>query len=677
MLSGQILSLSQEAPIDSLKHEFESTSNDTLKLVLVNQLRYFYFFEKGNLDSALVYSKQLLPLTQKLNYKIDEAYAMDLIADIMNYQNNQKTLETFFKGVEIAENRGSENNILPLKYLKMMIYWHPNFTSLLAKNNWSPGYFRRAILASLYQDLGHAYGKIMPNQQKLLFYMSKAIELYKLQKDTFGIGLSYVNIAEYFNSTDQLDSSLSYAEKAYDMYKAYTGKHQGDENMALSLIGTIHFKKGYYPPAINELRQSIQMGLIYQQAENWLAYFTLSEYFFKIGANDSSLYYAHKTYDITRQINLPEEMQKASAMLARVYEKKGINDSALKYFGVSLALSDSINNADKKRKLQSQDFEEQVHQQELQNEKAKVKLYSLLGGLAILLIVAFFLFKNNLQRKKINRILQKKNREIEKTLNDLKSTQAQLIQSAKMASLGELTAGIAHEIQNPLNFVNNFSEVNKELLSEMKSEMDNGNLDDAKAIANDVIANEEKINHHGKRADAIVKGMLQHSQASTGKKEPTDINTLADEYLRLSYHGFRAKDKEFNATMKTDFDKNIEKIKIIPQDIGRVLLNLYNNAFYAVKEKSKQQNENYEPTVRIVTKKIADKILITVSDNGNGIPQKVLDKIFQPFFTTKPTGQGTGLGLSLSYDIIKAHGGEIKVETKEGEGSEFIIIIPE
>jgi signal transduction histidine kinase len=272
--------------------------------------------------------------------------------------------------------------------------------------------------------------------------------------------------------------------------------------------------------------------------------------------------------------------------------------------------------------------------------------------------------------------LESANIKIEKTLVDLKQAQAQLVQSEKMASLGELTAGIAHEIQNPLNFVNNFSEVNTELIEEMKEEIEKGNLDDAKAIANDIKDNEQKINHHGKRADAIVKGMLQHSRSSTGAKEPTDINALADEYLRLAYHGLRAKDKSFNATMKTDFDESIGNINIIPQDIGRVILNLITNAFYVVDEKKKQQPDGYEPTVWVSTKKINGKVEIKVKDNGNGIPQKVLDKIFQPFFTTKPTGLGTGLGLSLSYDIVKAHGGELKVETKEGEGSDFIILLP-
>jgi signal transduction histidine kinase/ketosteroid isomerase-like protein len=264
----------------------------------------------------------------------------------------------------------------------------------------------------------------------------------------------------------------------------------------------------------------------------------------------------------------------------------------------------------------------------------------------------------------------------EEALTELQATQKQLIQSEKMASLGELTAGIAHEIQNPLNFVNNFSELSNELMDEMNAEIEKGDLEEAKLIANDIKQNLEKINHHGKRADAIVKGMLQHSRSSNGAKEPTDINKLADEYLRLAYHGLRAKDKSFNATLKTDFDETISKINIIPQDMGRVILNLITNAFYVVDEKKKSGIEAYEPTVSVRTKKINDKVEIIVADNGNGIPQKVLDKIFQPFFTTKPTGQGTGLGLSLSYDIVKAHGGELIVETKEGEGAEFIIQLP-
>jgi signal transduction histidine kinase len=272
--------------------------------------------------------------------------------------------------------------------------------------------------------------------------------------------------------------------------------------------------------------------------------------------------------------------------------------------------------------------------------------------------------------------LELANKKIEKTLVDLKQTQTQLIQSEKMASLGELTAGIAHEIQNPLNFVNNFSEVSAELVDEMNEEMEEGNLDFAKEIAVDLKQNLEKINHHGKRAGEIVKGMLQHSRTSTGKKEATDINALADEYLRLAYHGLRAKDKTFNSKMDSQFDPDLPKLEVIPQDIGRVILNLITNAFYAVNERSKMGAENYEPKVEVMTRRAKDAVEILVSDNGNGMPDHVKEKVFQPFFTTKPTGQGTGLGLSLSYDIIKAHGGELKVESKEGEGTEFMIFLP-
>ena len=284
--------------------------------------------------------------------------------------------------------------------------------------------------------------------------------------------------------------------------------------------------------------------------------------------------------------------------------------------------------------------------------------------------------------------LEAAKKQVDNTLTELEQAQQQLVQSEKMASLGELTAGIAHEIQNPLNFVNNFSEVNKEMLEELKTERlkpDEERDDDLQNdLINDVIENSEKILHHGKRADAIVKGMLQHSRKSSGQKEPTDINALADEYLRLSYHGMRAKDKSFNAEMKTDFDESLGKINIIPQDIGRVLLNLFNNAFYAVTEKKKQLvNEEksgtsnlYQPTVSVSTRKSENSVFITVSDNGNGIPKNIIDKIFQPFFTTKPTGSGTGLGLSLSYDIVKAHGGKIKVDSIEQVGTEFIIELP-
>jgi signal transduction histidine kinase len=333
------------------------------------------------------------------------------------------------------------------------------------------------------------------------------------------------------------------------------------------------------------------------------------------------------------------------------------------------------------------EFDQKEIVNKLEREKANAEAkrirnlqYFTIAGLGLIIIavlaIALIQYRNNQRKKRDNLLLNEQKEKVELALTDLRSAQSQLIQSEKMASLGELTAGIAHEIQNPLNFVNNFSELNTELIDELEQAANKGNLEEVKLISKDIRENEQKINHHGKRADSIVKGMLQHSRTSTAIKEPTDINKLADEYLRLAYHGLRAKDKFFNADLKTDYDESLEKISIIPQDIGRVILNLITNAFYAVNEKKKEQHNGYDPVVSVSTKEEGARIEIRVKDNGNGIPQKLVDKIFQPFFTTKPTGQGTGLGLSLSYDIIKAHGGELKVETTEGKETTFIIELP-
>ena len=308
---------------------------------------------------------------------------------------------------------------------------------------------------------------------------------------------------------------------------------------------------------------------------------------------------------------------------------------------------------------------------EARETKNKQDLAILALAILILAVLAIALIqmKNNKAKQKTNKLL-------ETALANLRSTQTQLIQSEKLASLGELTTGIAHEIQNPLNFVNNFSDINKDLLEELKEEIDKGNIDEAKKIANNIIENEKKIIHHGHRADGIVKGMLQHSQSGAGNKELTNINALADEYLRIAYRSLRAKDNSFDTILHTNYMEPISKVNIIPQEIGRVLLNLYNNAFYAVNEKRKEMADAYEPRVSVNTGAIDHRIEVRVKDNGNGIPHELLDKIYQPFFTTKPTGQGTGLGLSLSYDIVKAHGGELKVDSKEGEGAEFVVLIP-
>jgi signal transduction histidine kinase len=377
---------------------------------------------------------------------------------------------------------------------------------------------------------------------------------------------------------------------------------------------------------------------------------------------------------------------KPARMLIDYYQNRNA-DSTVKYWKLYSAANDSLNNTRTNQQIQMLTLEEDERKRDIETAKIayrnNIRTGFLLGGVGVFFLVAIVLYRNNGQK-------QKANIQLEKALVELQNTQSQLIQSEKMASLGELTAGIAHEIQNPLNFVNNFSEVSNELIGELVEEVGKGNTDEVKLIAKDVQQNLEKINHHGKRAEAIVKGMLQHSRTSTGKKEPTDINALCDEFLRLAYHGLKARDNSFKASFHFEPDNSLPNIHVVPQDIGRVLLNLINNAFQAVSERVKREMANvkgdtssdspftfhFEPLVTVSTKKLGDKIEVSVKDNGPGIPDAIKDKIFQPFFTTKPTGQGTGLGLSLSYDIVKAHGGELKVETKEGEETTFIIQLP-
>ena len=531
---------------------------------------------------------------------------------------------------------------------------------------------RLTVLGMLHFDIAGLYGLRGYNKQHE-FHFSEAKKIAIENNDQVMLSFVYLDLAFSGSNLNNPDSSLSFLKMALKSSElADYGKYR---SAILEGIGRIYLQKREYELAKKYFSLSAQLSL-QQNNLNQIAqaYESLSNLFISTGKADLSLDYAKKSFEISETTGSPSGMLNSCNWLSYIYKLRNNVDSAFKYQSLAMIAKDSLINEEKIKQFQNIGFDEQLRLRQLEEEKAafqnRVRTFAMLAGLSLFVLIALILYRNNRQKQKANVVL-------EKTLSNLKSARAQLIQSEKMASLGELTAGIAHEIQNPLNFVNNFSEVNTELMAEMKNEMLAGNQEEAISLADNIIENEQKINHHGKRADAIVKGMLQHSRSSTGQKEPTDINALADEYLRLSYHGLRAKDKTFNASMQTDFDESIGKINIIPQDIGRVLLNLYNNAFYAVNEKKKQQGENYEPIVSVSTKKTGNKVEIHVEDNGNGIPKKVFDKIFQPFFTTKPAGQGTGLGLSLSYDIItKEHSGTIKAETKEGEFAEFIIELP-
>ncbi|MEO8111516.1 MAG: ATP-binding protein [Ginsengibacter sp.] len=465
----------------------------------------------------------------------------------------------------------------------------------------------------------------------------------------------------------------------------------------LPFIDTGYFPARTYTEVFKKVQDALKKGLEKGDKKSVVqSYFDLANLYIKSNNPSEARQNLQNSVQVSKQINDKDLLAKAYGSLSMLDDRQGDYKGAYESFRLYTLYKDSLESiANSQKLLQAQlkhDYELKAANakagQERKDAAAKRTRniqYMIIASLGILilaaLVIVFIQRKNNKEKHNANLSLQLQKEKAEGALSELKSTQAQLIQSEKMASLGELTAGIAHEIQNPLNFVNNFSEVNKELLLELQEEIDNGAIDVAKHIAADVIANQEKINHHGKRADAIVRGMLQHSRAGTGQKELVDFNALADEYLRLSYHGLRAKDNSFCADFKTDFDEKIGQIEIVPQDISRVLLNIYNNAFYAANEKRQTAGSSYKPLVVVSTKKInsaggRQQMILTVKDNGNGIAPGTIEKIFHPFFTTKPSGQGTGLGLSISYDIVKAHGGGIKADSTEGESTTFSIQLP-
>ena len=630
----------QIADTDSLKLLLERSQPDTNRVQLLLDLGYAYYFIQP--DISLTYSDSAASLSRQLNFVKGEITALNNAGESLRFLGDYpRSLRVQFRALELARKvRNTEAEAISLGFI--------GFTYTEFKE------YRQGL----------AYLFLSRNTNR---------ELKQQLKETFDL----TNIGNVYDLLGMPDSALYYQQLSY---KTYTGLTHGPlRSLILTRLGNAFFRMGKKDSALKYYHTGLENARrVNDRVNNSKIERKLAELYKSNSQYDSSLYYAKLSFIDGKQSLQRLELLETSELLVSLFLQNRNTDSAFFYQGFAKAMTDSLYGPRKFKELQLLMLEEQQRQQEIQQAqeryKNNAKMIALLSAVAVFLVIAFLLYRNNRHKQKTNKVL-------EQTLSNLKATQSQLIQSEKMASLGELTAGIAHEIQNPLNFVNNFSDVNKELADELEQEIDKGNYTDAKTIAKDIKDNEEKINHHGKRADAIVKGMLQHSRSSTGQKEPTDVNALCDEYLRLAYHGLRAKDKSFNTTTKTDFDNSLGNINVIPQDIGRVILNLINNAFYAVDEKKKKSVDSYEPVVTVSTKNVKSPlgifgVEIIIADNGNGIPPKVLDKIFQPFFTTKPTGQGTGLGLSLSYDIVKAHGGELKVNTKENEGTEFTINLP-
>jgi two-component system NtrC family sensor kinase len=658
----------------------EASKNNLVQnqVKLLQQMGDLYFTYKP--DSSKYWYLQSIAIARQNNlHKEEFTLLLNMINPKSKYYLRDSVQSFYSRGMALAADMPYTSTVQLLEYYgdaaeadgnyQISLEVYLKALDIAKKNDDEP------LTAYALSEIANVYYN-KKDLKNSLFYYAKSNALFLKHHDGQQLASNYTYIGREYSYMNLYDSSRYYENLAFETATKY---YQGNippqllDDIAVSFISL-----GEDSIALPLLRKCYAELINSGDPENYCeTTIGLARIFDEQHITDSCIIYARKGLITAMSVNLLYNVPAAANLLAKYANITHHPDSAYYFLSLSVKAKDTLNSQYRMKEFQNIGFAQQLHEQELQQKLKEVttenrnnlEKYSLLALLIIIIVVAILLWRNNVQK-------QKDKLTIEKSYAELKSAQALLIQSEKMASLGELTAGIAHEIQNPLNFVNNFSEVNSELIDELEQELKAGKIDEAIAISNDIKENEQKINHHGKRADAIVKGMLQHSRSSTGVKEPTDINALADEYLRLSYHGLRAKDNSFNATMKTDFDNSIGKINIVPQDIGRVLLNLYNNAFYAVGERKKAEGLGYEPTVTVSTKKSANQVFISVSDNGNGIPQKIVDKIFQPFFTTKSTGQGTGLGLSLAYDIVKAHSGELKVETKEGKYAEFIIRLP-
>ncbi|CAN5439846.1 hypothetical protein BH10BAC2_BH10BAC2_39160 [soil metagenome] len=646
IITGADWAISQTQTPESLQQQL-AQQPDILKIKTLITIASDYE-DKEKYDTALTYYLNALKLAEEIQNQESLFQSLNAVARFYEHRHKRDlALEFALRAQKVAAEQNNKEHLFNIKdliggfiyfndgkYDESLKYGIDLYAIAMEMND-----KQKIAYAQMY--LGDIY-RVLNKFDTAIEIYSKALNTWKELRDTNMIRTSTNNIGVIYDAQKKPGKALSYYLEALKIA----------EMQGYCLITADYAK-------------------------------TVAWQYFEINKTDSALFYANRSRNLYVQCGNKREQAKIYDLLSGIYSAKADYRNAYSYLHKYKQIRDSLDFSETQNNMDSLQtkYTSEKTEKEMDYLKKEADLQSKVRNMfiaaSVLLVIIAFLIANKYRlKKRAEETLNVKNAALTKTLDELNSAQAQLIQSEKMASLGELTAGIAHEIQNPLNFVNNFSDINTELLTELKEEIDNGNYDDAKSIAKDVIENEQKINHHGKRADAIVKGMLQHSRQTTGTKEPTDINALCEEYLRLAYHGLRAKDKNFNADFKTDFDDIIGKINIIPQDFGRVLLNLYNNAFYATNEKKKTAGENYKPLVSISTKKIGDKVKIKVADNGNGISQNLVDKIFQPFFTTKPTGQGTGLGLSLSYDIIKAHGGEIKVETKEDEGTEFIIQLP-
>jgi len=650
-------------------------------------------FELGHKEQMAALTQQIYPIAQKTGDQQLVAYYFFLEGRAHLQNDNKKALLYYLKADSVAEKLPNKSVTARYKRVIASAYGvslsdYPKAMEWILKSVKSAEDAHLPNeLALSWVSLANFYTTMGDNKNGLLYY-KKALEANKTLDNKSLSSTLYNNIGERY----RLMGNYPEAIKSYKQQLATSGITPYTTELCESNIADVYVKTGELPLAFKYAFHSLKLATRIDDTEGvaWIDGI-LSRAYTKDNKPDSAVYYGNKGLEAAKKVGTIEFMRDNYGALANAYAQKSDFTNAYKYQGLYVAYRDSMLNSEITNKASLLQYNYALAKKQAQivtlNQQKKLQYAFLIGALVVVVLVGItmvVLYRNNRQKQKANNLLSKQKQMIEeerdktnKVLTDLQHTQRQLIQSEKMASLGELTAGIAHEIQNPLNFINNFAEVNQEMIDEMAEELKTGNTVAALELAASIKENEQKINHHGKRADGIVKGMLQHSRASSNVKEQTDINKLADEYLRLAYHGLRAKDKSFNADLATSFASGLPEINAVPQDVGRVLLNLFTNAFYATQQKKKMAGDGYKPIVEVSTLLNGKFIRIKVKDNGIGIPDNIRDKILQPFFTTKPTGEGTGLGLSLSYDtVVKGHNGKINIESKDGEGSEFIIDLP-
>jgi two-component system NtrC family sensor kinase len=710
LLSFSIVSggLAQTTRADSLLNATENLNDDSVKVS--NYLELGLELLGSDINRATNYFDEAILLANKIGDKKGLANAYnakgralaqqgDLVEGILVFQEAL----TYFHEIE---DKTGEANIL--SNLGSMYFMNGNSTKALKLHfeslKISEEIDNKLRIGTSLNNIGTVYLENKSTMGEALSYFKRSLDVFQEIELKIGMATAAMNIGEVYFLELEYDSAIYYHQLALGLSDGTI-----DATFPLTQLGEINAALGNFQKAYEFHRRGLAIS------EKLDAKFELTQCLIGLaktqkmqGDFEGAINTFERAKVLAKEIGAKNELVDTYLSLAETkafigdykaaYENE-IGAKSVKEEIAKLSTAQMIQTLRIEFDLDKKEAEIALLKKDTELKNAavfnqRIIIFATLGGLFMFVVISIYLFRNNLSKQKANRLLQLQKEEIhaqredvESAYDQLKSAQAQLIQSEKMASLGELTAGIAHEIQNPLNFVNNFSEVSRELIDDMNEELEKGDIVEAKAIAKDLKENLSKINHHGNRAGDIVKGMLEHSKTGAGKSDITDLNKLTEEFTRLAYHGMLAKDKFSVSKFSLDLDPSLPKIEAIPADLGKVVLNLVNNAFYACAERNRTiENKNianglaplesYHPLVTVSTKNLGNKVQIAVKDNGSGIPDSIKEKIFQPFFTTKPTGSGTGLGLSLSYDIVKAHGGELKVESEIGKGTEFLIFLP-